>query len=1295
MSQNIIVSSVIPEFDPLADDIAMWINVVEANARAFGWSDQMIKYQALQKLRKTAKTWYDSLQKTETSWTKWRWRQWRNTLLDTFETKRNMFSMLKDVMELKPLESQSLYEFYFQVKYKIDRLHLAFSEQDIISIIVGLIGDKNISVAAESGSFRYCDELASFLHNKNYNVEVKTPHRMSLTTKNFRSTNANIFNTKKQESNTSETKLLNKLTCFSCGEVGHKRFECKHKNLKCTFCNKAGHLEVACLSKPSVSHTKNEKDPEVKIVEITNAKEKFYKNITIDDHNCKAFFDMGSDCSLISSGLSDELGLEKFMLNKPVRLTGFTTDSVTEVIKAVKGSVKVDDVCLDTIFYIIDNLSGCNLLIGRNFTENKDIMYTRVGNNLLFKTVTQEEVRLIHTTMLKSDSQNYVNTLNKIFMKYPQCISNDLASLGQTSRVELDIELTTNKPISQRPYRMSESEKLLTREIIEDLLSNSIIRESNSPYASPVLLVDKSNGQKRLCIDYRQLNKITVKETYPMPIVEELIDRLKGCKYFTSLDLKSGYYQIKIKESSISKTAFITPDGHYEFLRMPFGLCNGPAVFQRLMNAVLGKIRFDRVICYMDDLLIATESLEDNIYFLEKVLSILQDNSLTINLEKCMFFQSSINFLGYDISVDGIRPGKKKLDAIRNYPAPQNIHQVRQFLGLINYFRKFIKQCAVYCKPLTKLLKKGTRWEWSSEQNCAVDHLKNELMKASLTIFDPKLPITLYTDASRDGLGCILMQETSDGEKPVHFYSRTTSQEEKQYHSYELEFLAITVGLKKFRHYLLGSIFKIVTDCNAVKYSLNKKDINSRIGRWVLQTQEFTFDTIHRPGTRMQHVDALSRNPISITKSTEEENVKSITITEADWLLSVQLQDTSISEIRQILESGQADENKHLFNCYELLGNKVYRRTEHGRRWVVPKPCIWQIIKANHDDIGHFSLDKSLERIKDKYWFPNMKKIVSKYIKNCINCIYFKNLHGKKPGKLFPIPKYARPFHTLHIDHVGPFVKTTKNNTHLFAVVDSFTKFVFISPVRNTTTRAVINELDNIFKIFGNPKRIVCDSGTAFTSTFFNNYCKGKSIRLHIIATAMPRGNGQVERYNQTILEALRSMGADMEDNKWDESIPKIQQGINSTINKTTFTVPSEILFGYRIQTDSDKIISDDDEQVIDVTALRKKADSNIQKAALKQKEGFDKKRKEAKLYNVGDLVVIKIPSQSNDGKSTKLLPIFKGPFQVIQSLGNDRYKVADMRGAERSSKKYEGIACVENMKPWINIADENEGASG
>lgn len=1280
---SLVLNSMVPEFDPLTDKVNNWLNIVDLHAKTFNWNDQVIIYQAVNKLKGTAKTWYDSFLKNESCWASWRWKQWRDKISFTFQTKRNMFTLLKEIIDSKPLTQQHLYEFYFQQKCKIDKLSVNFSDQDIISIITGNIDDPNISASVDAGSINTCDQLASFLHGRlssshNTSHGAVGEYKVPQIGNSCKSEQSNRIAVSNQSVTTAKT--TKQITCFGCGG-NHKRNVCTET---CKYCSKKGHSENYCRNKKS-----DEVKKEVKLVKSGENKNKFNKIACIGGFSQKVFVDMGSDCSLITSDLVKQLKLTKLKLAKPVHLQGFSNCSVVLVDDYVTTSLILDGIKFESVdFYIINELSGCDVLIGRNVTEDTSVMYTRIGNQLTFqKTVNVSAV--LSSEVKFNVPDKYCDALKDLFNKYPETIATDLSSLGKVKDFKMEIELESNKPIYSRPYRLSERDRTSLRNIIDELLINNIIRESKSPFASPVLLIEKKGGEKRLCVDYRSLNKISIKEKYPMPRIEDLLDRLKGCKYFSSLDMKSGYYQLLVSENSIDKTAFITEDGHYEFLRMPFGLTNGPSVFQRMMNQILGNLRFKNVIVYLDDVLIVSETVEENINTLELVLKIFKQQNLTLNIKKCFFFLTNITFLGYEVNGDGIKPTPKKIEAIKQFPIPKTVHQLRQFLGLVNYFRKFIKDCAILSSPLTKLLKKGQKWQWSDEQDRTVNLLKKALTcDSTLAVFDPKKETILYTDASREGVAGILVQVHQHGERPVHYYSRQTTNEEKRYHSFELELLAIVASLQKFRLYLLGCKFKLVTDCNAVRYSLTKKEVLPRIARWVLLTQEFDYEICHRPGAKMQHVDALSRNPSYSGEVCEKQIIMSIT--EADWLLTVQEQDSNLVKIRNILLSGEADANRNVFNEYELLGNKVYRRTEIGRRWVVPKNCIWQVIMYNHDKIGHFAVDKTLERIKHKYWFPKMKKTVTKYIKNCLHCLYNKNKSGKKEGQLFPIPKYARPFHTLHMDHVGPFVKSSKGNCHILVLVDAFTKFVFVFPVRDTSTACVIKELDHLFKIFGNPRRLITDAGPAFTAKAFKTYCDSKNIRVHTIATGMPRSNGQVERYNKTLVEALRSLGADNDYTHWDDVLTCLQQGMNSTLQKTINAVPSEVFFGYRLRTESD-IFLPEQEEIIDVTQLRQDIDTRIQRDAGHQKESFDAKRCVAKQYEIGDLVLVKVSSQAGNGNSTKLLPVYKGPFKITKILGKDRYHIVDIIGSERSHKKYSGTTCVENMKPWIKITDWDE----
>lgn len=568
-----------------------------------------------------------------------------------------------------------------------------------------------------------------------------------------------------------------------------------------------------------------------------------------------------------------------------------------------------------------------------------------------------------------------------------------------------------------------------------------------------------------MCVDYRKLNSITVKDKYPMPLIDDQIDMLGGNKYFTALDLASGFYQIPMARDSIEKTAFVTQTGHYEFLRMPFGLANSPSVFQKLINNVLRGLVGKTVFSYMDDLIIPSTSVEQGLVRLEEVLKALRSSNLTLKLSKCSFFQTTIDYLGQEISLEGVKPGTRKIMAIKNMPAPKDIKGIRQFLGLSGYFRKYVKNYASITEPLTRLLKRDKLFEWTKEQMQAFQSIKDHLVtRPVLAIFDPKLPTELHTDASSLGFGGILIQINECKPQVVAYFSKQTSPEQHKYHSYELETLAVVLSLQRFRVYLLGIQFKVVTDCSALRTAFTKKDLIPRVGRWWLQVQDCNSEVIHRPGNKMEHVDALSRNPVE-----NYLDVVAIDLTEGDWVLTVQLQDDQLSKIRNILKEGNVTrEFKQYFEKYLLKDDKVFRVLDDGTiRWVVPKSVRWQVCRLCHDDNGHFGLEKTIKKISENYWFKGMRQFVRKYVQACLNCKYYKHTSGKKEGFLHPIEKIPTPFHTLHIDHVGPFVTSTRKNKYIFVVVDGFTKFCFLEALPDTTSRRATKALLGIVHMFG------------------------------------------------------------------------------------------------------------------------------------------------------------------------------------------------------------------------------------
>lgn len=566
--------------------------------------------------------------------------------------------------------------------------------------------------------------------------------------------------------------------------------------------------------------------------------------------------------------------------------------------------------------------------------------------------------------------------LPKILNEYRDCFALKLQEIGCAADTEMNLAVTSEKPITYRPYKMAYSERPKVKKMIRELKDADLIRDSTSEYASPIILVRKPNGDQRLCVDYRKLNAVTHKERHPLPLIDDQLDRLKDFQYFTTLDLFSGYYQIKMAETAID-----THDGHYELKRMPFGLANGPSVFQRVINRVLGPLDSTIATAYLDDILSPTKTVEEELQNLRKILNELRANNLTLNPSKCHFFKSSITYLGFEVTKNGARPGERKVTAVADFPTPKNVHQVRQFLGLTGFFRRFIPKHAPITKPLTEMLQKGAKWNWTHRQAQAFQDLKTKLkLRPLLGIYDEKAPVELHIDASQIGIAGIMLQPNSEGVlQPILYFSRKLTTAEAKWHSFELETLAVLETLKRFRVYLLGKEFKVKTDCQSLKMASEKRDLVPRIARWWLQLQEFTFNVEQRAGTKMLHVDALSRNPVEPAgqSATLSEHYV-LRIQPEDWVLAMQMTDDKLEAIHKILEKPATDHYaRSIHKEYRLKDNRVYKKEANKELWLVPQGMRREVVRANHDEMGHFSVEKTLDKLKEAYWFPKMRQYVT------------------------------------------------------------------------------------------------------------------------------------------------------------------------------------------------------------------------------------------------------------------------------------------------------------------------------
>lgn len=579
------------------------------------------------------------------------------------------------------------------------------------------------------------------------------------------------------------------------------------------------------------------------------------------------------------------------------------------------------------------------------------------------------------------------------------------------------------------------------------------------------------------------------------------------------------------------------------------------------------------------------------------------------------------------------------------------------------------------------LTKNDIAWSWGPEQDTAFKEIKSRLVsRPILALYNPEYATEVHCDASKLGLGGILLQKPDEKSplQPVSYYSRQTTKSEEFLHSYELETMAVVAALKKFRVYLIGLQFKVMTDCNALRSTLSKRDLMPRIARWWLQLQEFDFIVEYRPGETMKHADALSRNPIPVTD--EPDNLEIMNIRTEDWLHTVQMTDPKLKGIRDILETKEND-IKEIVNNYCMKNNRLYRRVGTDLRWVVPHGARWRICQLCHDESGHFAFDKTFEKVGKEYWFPKMRRFIKKYVAACMNCAFNKKPAGKESGYLHPIPKPDQIFHTLHLDHLGPFIKSKRGNVYILGIIDSFSKFIFVKTVRDTKSKTTVKVLEDIFATIGNPKVIISDQGTSFSSAEFRHFVNSIGAKHILNAVATPRANGQIERYNRTILGSLASMNHNRHEADWDLNIPKLQWSLNNTINRGIGKAPAEVVFGHRTTSSPEGIVETSKNQ--DRDEIRQDVKETIEKQQQIMKERFDRKRAPTKTFKEGTLVMIPNYSQEK-GKSSKLVQKFKGPYKITAVLDHDRYEVSSIEG--HATRRYKNIFPADHLKPWVSF---------
>ncbi|KAM0045044.1 putative nucleotidyltransferase, Ribonuclease H [Helianthus debilis subsp. tardiflorus] len=675
---------------------------------------------------------------------------------------------------------------------------------------------------------------------------------------------------------------------------------------------------------------------------------------------------------------------------------------------------------------------------------------------------------------------------------FPDVFPKELPGLPPDREVEFTIDLIPGaEPISKAPYRMAPLELKELKEQLQELLELGFIRPSVSPWGAPVLFVKKKDGSLRLCIDYRDLNKITIRNRYPLPRIDDLFDQLQGAKCFSKIDLRSGYHQLKIKDSDVPKSAFRTRYGHYEFLVMPFGLTNAPAVFMDLMNRVFHEFLDKFVIVFIDDILIYSKSKEEHEDHLRTVLEILRQKKLYAKFSKCEFWLDQVAFLGHIVSADGISMDPSKVEAITKWPTPTSVTEVRSFLGLAGYYRRFVEGFSTIALPLTQLLRKGIKYSWNEDREKSFQDLKKRLVSAPiLTLPSGTGGYQIYSDASKKGLGCVLMQHN----RVIAYASRQLKPYEVNYPTHDLELAAVIFALKIWRHYLYGETCDIFTDHKSLKYIFTQKELNMRQRRWLELLKDYDANIQYHPGKANVVADALSRKNFGSISSLQ---LQPHILTDLDrlgigihfgdtngYLARFQIEPDLISRIK----SAQQEDGElwAIIQNLEVGKQSEFRIDESGVVWCGKRLCVPNdsslreslLAEAHSSPFSiHPGSTKMYRDLRQHFWWSAMKEDVARYVGRCLTCQQVKTEHQRAGGLLQPLDIPVWKWDDISMDFVTGLPRTFKKNDTIWVVVDRLSKSAHFLPIQQGFSVSKLSEIftQEIIRLHGTPVSIVSD----------------------------------------------------------------------------------------------------------------------------------------------------------------------------------------------------------------------------
>ncbi|XP_058827953.1 uncharacterized protein K02A2.6-like [Topomyia yanbarensis] len=995
--------------------------------------------------------------------------------------------------------------------------------------------------------------------------------------------------------------------CYRCGSETHLASVCKYKEAVCSFCKKTGHLKRVCLS-----FTKQNKDVgEEKIDRFVKTKKKLHTNMLeeesdeaepeeISDVSGSDEMDLEDVCVLDICKLDDKSKtLSKIMLpltvNKKVikfevdcgspvslisladKMTYFNdlplTKTNVELISYCENKIKVHGYMKAEVHYkghsnmlrlfVVDTKR--HALLGREWMRELQVDWDQIIRNA--NTVSSIAVRT-----------QVSDAVSRLLKQFPAVFDN---SVGTIRNIRASLTLKANsKPIFLKARTLPFSIRDTVEREIEKMVSSGIlVKVKHSSWATPVVPVMKSHDRVRLCGDYKvTVNTCLVVDEHPLPTIDELFANMAGGQKFSKIDLAQAYLQMEVCEEDREILTLNTHLGLYQPTRLMYGVSSAPAIFQREISQILRDI--PSVSVFLDDIKITGPDDQSHLQRLGMVLRRLNEYGMRVNVAKCEFFVDQIEYCGFVIDKEGIRKMKKKIDAIQEMPRPRNREQVRAFVGLINYYGRFLKNLSSNIYPIINLLKDNVVFEWNIECEKAFRWVKREIQSDRvLAHYDPKLPLVLATDASPYGVGAVLSHVYRDGmERPIQYASQTLNKSQQNYTQVDKEAYSIIFGVKKFYQYLYGRKFTLLTDNKPVSQILSpNKGLPMlsalRMQHYAVFLGSFDYEIRYRCSKENANADGMSRLPIENPTNNnciEEVDVIELNQIEAlpvtvEELADCTKHDPNVRNLLQGMKVGRIVDGRDRFGIDQSEFSVQKNCILKGIRVYIPPKLRRRVLEELH--IGHFGVSRMKSLARSYCWWECIDRDIEEMSRNCSNCATTRKNPTKVPIHCWERP--SQPFQRLHIDFAGPFL-----GLNFLVIVDAYTKWPEVKIIPDLTTGTTIDRLQEYFATYGVPTVIVSDRGVQFTSVQFQVFLKKNNVVHKMGAPYHPATNGQAERFVQTFKDKLKALKCERKDVQLE--LYKILMAYRRTIHPTTGESPSMLVFGRQLKSRLDLIIPSD-----------------------------------------------------------------------------------------------------------------------